>query len=97
MKKFNLFIEKQFTKITSILLIVIMFNTCGNPNKITNKRLDALTNQIDSLKTTTVNHQDLRIEGLESEKRMIQATDRKMLDVQRQSQIEILIDSLEKK
>lgn len=97
MKKFNLFIEKQFTKIASVILIVIMFNTCGNPNKITNKRLDALANQIDSLKVITVNHEDLRIEGLKSEKRMIQATDRKMLDVQRQSQIEILIDSLEKK
>ena len=38
---------------------------------------------------------DLRIEGLKAEKRMIQGTDRKMLDVQRQNEIERLIDELE--
>jgi hypothetical protein len=35
--------------------------------------------------------------GLESEKRMIQATDRKLLDVQRQSQIEEEIKILKSK
>jgi hypothetical protein len=35
--------------------------------------------------------------GLESEKRMIQATDRKLLDVQRQSQIEEEIKALKLK
>ena len=39
---------------------------------------------------------DLKIEGLKSEKRMIQATDRKMLDVQRQNEIEKEIQSLQK-
>jgi len=34
--------------------------------------------------------------GLETEKRMIQATDRKLLDVQRQTQIEEEIKSLKK-
>jgi hypothetical protein len=58
--------------------------------------LDALTNQVDSLKNITVTGEELEIEGLKSEKRMIQATDRKMLDVQRQSEIEKTIDSLEK-
>ena len=96
MKKFTEFMDKHFTKFASILLVLIMFNTCGNPNKVTNKRLDALTQQVDSLKSITVNHNDLQIEGLKSEKRMIQATDRKMLDVQRQNAIESQIDSLEK-
>jgi len=32
--------------------------------------------------------------GLESEKRMIQATDRKLLDVQRQTQIDVEIKNL---
>ena len=40
---------------------------------------------------------DLKIEGLNSEKRMIQATDRKMLDVQRQTSIEKEIKILENK
>jgi hypothetical protein len=39
---------------------------------------------------------EMKIEGLKSEKRMIQATDRKMLDVQRQTQIESEINKLEK-
>ena len=37
------------------------------------------------------------IEGLKVEKRMIQATDRKMLDVQRQTEIEQEIDKLQGK
>ncbi len=96
MKKFNDFIEKHYQKIAFFLMLVIFVNTCSNPNKITNKRLDSLTEQIDSLKSITVTHKDLQIEGLKSEKRMIQGTDRKMLDVQRQTQIENQIDSLEK-
>ena len=39
---------------------------------------------------------DLEIEGLKSEKRMIQATDRKIFDVNRQNQIEQEIKKLEK-
>jgi hypothetical protein len=40
---------------------------------------------------------DLQIEGLKSEKRMIQATDRKMLDVQRQNEIEKELTKLQTK
>jgi hypothetical protein len=47
---------------------------------------------ISNLPTNT----DIIIEGLKAEKRMIQGTDRKMLDVQRQNEIERLIDELEK-
>ena len=96
MNKFNEFMDKHYRKVFFFLLVVIFVNTCGNPNKSVNKRLDALTQQVDSLKNITVTGEDLEIEGLKSEKRMIQATDRKMLDVQRQSEIEKTIDSLEK-
>ena len=47
---------------------------------------------IDSLPT----QKQLQIEGLKAEKRMIQATDRKMLDVQRQTEIDAEIKKLEK-
>jgi hypothetical protein len=47
---------------------------------------------LDSLATK----KDLEIEGLKSEKRMIQATDRKMMDVQRQSEIDKQIETLSK-
>ena len=40
------------------------------------------------------NKRDLEIEGLKAEKRMIQATDRKMLDVQRQSEIDAELKKL---
>ncbi len=96
MKKFDEFIDKYYRKIFLVLLIMIFFNTCGNPNKATNKRLDAITSKIDSLQSTTVNKKELRIEGLKAEKRMIQSTDRKMLDVNRQAEIDKEIENLSK-
>jgi hypothetical protein len=39
----------------------------------------------------------VQLEGLKVEKRMIQSTDRKILDVQRQSEIDKEINLLEKK
>ena len=97
MNKFEEFLNKHFRKIALFLLVVILFNTCGNPVKPLNKRVDSLNQKVDSLSMTTVTKIDLQIEGLKSEKRMIQATDRKMLDVQRQTQIENQIDSLSQK
>jgi hypothetical protein len=96
MKKIDEFIDKYYRKIFFVLLILIFFNTCGNPNKVTNKRLDALTTKIDSLQSTTVSKKDLQIEGLKAEKRMIQSTDRKMLDVNRQAEIDKEIEKLSK-
>lgn len=95
MNKFEAFVEKHFQKITLFLLIVIVFNTCGNPVKPLNKRVDTLTTKIDSLSSIAVTKKDLRIEGLKSEKRMIQSTDRKMIDVNRQSEIDKELDSLQ--
>jgi hypothetical protein len=51
----------------------------------------------DSTYTKTELDKELKIMGLESEKRMIQATDRKLLDVQRQTQIEEEIKKLNSK
>lgn len=97
MNKFNEFLSKHFTKIVVVFLLVIFVNTCGNPNKAVNKRLDILSDKIDSLEQVTVTKNELTIEGLKSEKRMIQATDRKMLDVQRQTEIDNEIKRLEQK
>jgi hypothetical protein len=96
MNKFEQSIEKHFNKLALFLLIVTFLNTCGNPNKITNKRLDALTEKIDSLQSTAVTKKEIQIEGLKTEKRMIQSTDRKMLDVNRQSEIDKEIEKLSK-
>lgn len=96
MKKINTFITNHYPKILLILSILIFFNTCGNPNKTLTKKVDVLSQKIDSLESITVTQKDLKIEGLKSEKRMIQSTDRKILDVNRQSQIDKEISELEK-
>lgn len=96
MKKLELFIDTHYRKIFFFLLIVIFLNTCGNPTKTLNKKIESLSQKIDSLEAVTVTRKDLKIEGLKSEKRMIQSTDRKILDVNRQSEIDKEISELEK-
>ncbi len=96
MGKINDFITKHYQKIVFILLFAIFLNTCGNPTKSVNKRIDVLSEKIDSLEVITVTKTDLTIEGLKSEKRMIQSTDRKMLDVTRQTEIDKEIETLTK-
>jgi hypothetical protein len=96
MGKINEFITKHYQKIMLFLLLVLFVNTCGNPTKSVNKRIDTLTEKIDSLEVVTVTKDDLTIEGLKSEKRMIQSTDRKMLDVNRQTEIDKEIETLSK-
>ena len=96
MKKLNTFITNHYPKIVICLIILIFFNTCGNPTKSLNKKIDTLSQKIDSLESITITRKELKIESLKSEKRMIQSTDRKLLDVTRQSVIDKEIDSLEK-
>jgi hypothetical protein len=96
MKKLEELINKHYRKILLLLSLIILVNTCGNPNKTVNKKIESLTEKIDSLETIVVTKQDLTIEGLKSEKRMIQSTDRKILDVNRQSEIDKEIEKLTK-
>jgi hypothetical protein len=65
----------------------------------TNSEVIKLRKEVESQREVLKNlptKKDLQIEGLKSEKRMIQATDRKMLDVQRQSEIDKEIEKLNK-
>lgn len=96
MNKFLAFLNKNFNLIVLSLLVLLFFRTCGSDSKSINKRIDKLTVKVDSLQTTTTTKKDLQIEGLKAEKRMIQSTDRKMLDVTRQSNIDKEIDALSK-
>jgi hypothetical protein len=61
------------------------------------KEVDSLKAQLQTLPTSEDFAKQLRIEGLKVEKRMIQSTDRKILDVQRQSDIDKEIINLERK
>ena len=96
MNKFQAFLNKNFNLIVLSLLVLLLLRTCGSDSKSINKRIDKLTVQVDSLQSTTTTKKDLQIEGLKAEKRMIQSTDRKMLDVTRQSNIDKEIDALSK-
>ena len=97
MNKLNDFLSAHFSKVALIFLVLIFFNTCGDGGVSKNsKRIESLSQKIDSLQSITVTKQDLQIEGLKAEKRMIQSTDRKMMDVNRQSQIDKEIETLSK-
>jgi ABC-type phosphate transport system auxiliary subunit len=96
MKTLTQFLDNHYRKIFLVFLVIIFVNTCGNPNRSVNKRLDTLSQKIDSLENVTATKIDLQIEGLKAEKRMIQSTDRKILDVQRQTAIDKELMKLEK-
>jgi hypothetical protein len=107
MKKFNEFLDKHYRKIFLIFLVVIFVQNCGNPNKGTNKRVDELNAKVDSLQNQLntdlkdinkrmITPNDLKIEGLKSELRMIESTDRRMMDKNRQTAIRKEIEELEK-
>lgn len=83
--------------ITMCLLFFVFFKQCGVSSalKKTNKRLEYLTEEVSKLKDTVATKQDLEIEGLRAEKRMIQSTDRRMMDVNRQSEIDSKLKNLE--
>lgn len=91
MEKFNLFLQKNGIKIIIALLLLTYMKSCSVNSEVT--KIKKQITVLDSLATK----KDLEIEGLKSEKRMIQATDRKMLDVQRQNDIEKEIKTLQGK
>jgi hypothetical protein len=93
MKKF---IEKNFTVIVLVIALLGLLKSCGDARELSKMRKEVVAIK-DSTYTKTELNKELKIMGLESEKRMIQATDRKLLDVQRQTQIEEEIKQLKSK
>ena len=88
MNKVEQFLQKNGLKVVIFLLILTYMKSCGVDREVTKIKKQLTT--LDSLATK----KDLEIEGLKAEKRMIQATDRKMLDVQRQSEIDVELKKL---
>lgn len=90
MKKF---IENNFTIIVLVISILTLFKSCGD-----SKELSKIKTEIKEIKENTFTKTEMKTEltimGLEAEKRMIQATDRKLLDVRRQTEIEDEIKKL---
>lgn len=101
MEKLNKFLSEHGTKVIIVLLLLTYFKSCSVDSEVerVKKELRATQveiNAIDSAIAELPTDIDMQIEALKAEKRMIQATNRKMLDVQRQNEIEKEIDALEK-
>jgi hypothetical protein len=90
MKKF---IENNFTIIVLVIAVLTLFKSCGD-----SRELSKIKSQIKEIKENTFTKDEMKKEltimGLESENRMIQATDRRLLDVRRQTEIEEEIKKL---
>jgi HEPN domain-containing protein len=93
MKKFNLFLAEHGIKVLIVLVLLSYMKGCSIDSELTKlkKEFKVQKEVIDALPT----NKDMQIEALKAEKRMIQATDRKMLDVQRQNAIEKEIQALQ--
>ena len=96
MNKIDSFLRTNFHYIALFFLIFNFFSSCDREVGRLSKRIAKLEIQVDSLSKISVTKKDLKIEGLQAEKRMIQSTDRKILDVNRQSEIDKEIESLSK-
>jgi hypothetical protein len=93
MKKF---IENNFTVIVLVIALLGFFKGCGDGRELSKMRKEVQTIK-DSTYTKTELDVRLQIEGLKAEKRMIQSTDRRILDVNRQTEIDNEIKALESK
>ena len=94
MKNFLNILDVWGVRIMTILVLIIFMKTCS-----TNSRVDKVKTQVQSNNTkidslTIELRKEIRIEGLETERRMIQSTDRDIMDVNRQGKIGEIIDSL---
>jgi len=96
MKKVVDFINKYGMVIITPLILIMFLKTCS-----TNSRVDSVTEQvemtnqkIDSLEMDFEN--EIQIEGLRSEKRMIQSVSRSLIDRDRERQIDKEIERLNK-
>ncbi len=96
MNNMKKFIESNFVVIVLVIALLTFFKGCGD-----SRELAKIRKEITAIKDSTYTKQELEVElkisGLEAEKRMIQATDRKLLDVRRQTEIEEEIKKLKSK
>lgn len=100
MEKFLKLIDFYTTRIALFLLLVLIFRGYMTNNKIerlekqNNMRMDSIINKVENMDKNL--RKEIQIEGLRSERRMIDATDRKIFDVTRQNEIDKQIQQLQK-
>jgi bifunctional ADP-heptose synthase (sugar kinase/adenylyltransferase) len=99
MNKFNEFMDKHYKKVFTFLLVLIFVNTCGNPTKTVNKRLDTLSSEVDSLRTEINKRptaKDTRIIGLKESIYRLDSKNRTTEELTLSRQWHKELDSLEK-
>lgn len=84
------FVKKNFNVIILVIALLGLFKSCGDT-----RQLSKIGKQMETLVTKEEMTKELKRSGLEAEKRMIQATDRKLLDVRRQTEIDEEIKKLD--
>jgi len=96
MKKLITIIDEWGLRIITLLVLIIFLRSCSTTSKITKvqKELKETNKQIETLSSDL--KKQIQIEGLKSEKRMIQSTNRRILDVNRQTEIDNEISNLQK-
>lgn len=94
MKNFLNILDTWGVRVTTILVLIIFMKTCSTNSRVDKVKTQVQSNneKIDSLVIEL--RKEIRIEGLETERRMIQSTDRDIMDVNRQGKIGEIIDSL---
>jgi len=95
MKAILNFIDAQGVRISTLLVLVIFLKTCSTNGKVekVQKSIVETNVKVDSLSLEL--QKQIKVEGLKSEKRMIQSTDRKIMDVNRQTEIDKEISKLD--
>jgi len=95
MKNILNFLDKWGMRISTLLILIVFLKTCSTNSRIdkVQDNLEVTNSKVDTLALDL--RKEMKIEGLKSEKRMIQSTDRNMLDVNRQTQIDEELKKLE--
>lgn len=95
---YNMNNKYLFVIMLLIIMIMMQLRTARNRSvKNVSKQIDSIAIELHNIHeyiNKLPDYTDLRIEGLKSELRSIQASDRKILDVNRQKEIQREIDSL---
>ena len=94
MKNFLNILDVWGVRLMTLLILIIFMKTCSTNSRVDKVKTHVQLNntKIDSLAIEL--RKEIRIEGLETERRMIQSTDRDIMDVNRQGKIGEIIDSL---
>lgn len=102
MKKIINFFNQYGLIIISALLLILMMKECSVNKRIKKEEkkqtvlIETVINKVDSIEKSALTSKDLKIEGLKSEKRMIQSCDRNRFDLNRENQIDSEIAEIEK-